>query len=62
MTETEFRSQINRKVQELPADVLQELYDYLEAILDKRKQQPKLNDGLQEWWNGIVNFSDDFLK
>ena len=61
MTKIELQSQIQRKVQGLPADVLQELYDYLEAILEKRKQQSELKDGLQEWWNGIAGFSDDFL-
>ena len=61
MTKIELQSQIQRKVQGLPADVLQELYDYLEAILEKRKQQSELKDGLQEWWNGIADFSDDFL-
>lgn len=61
MTKIELQSQIQRKVQGLPADVLQELYDYLEAILEKRKQQSELKDGLQEWWNSIADFSDDFL-
>lgn len=61
MTKIELQSQIERKVQGLPADVLQELYDYLEAILEKRKQQSELKDGLQNWWNGIADFSDDFL-
>jgi len=61
MTKIELQSQIQRKVQGLPADVLQELYDYLEAILEKRKQQSEQKNGLQEWWNGIADFSDDFL-
>ncbi|SEJ29617.1 Protein of unknown function [Dyadobacter sp. SG02] len=61
MTKIELQSQIQRKVQGLPADVLQELYDYLESILEKRKQQSAQKDGLQEWWNGIADFSDDFL-
>ncbi len=61
MTKIELQSQIQRKVQGLPADVLQELYDYLEAILERRKQQSELKEGLQEWWNGIADFSDDFL-
>jgi hypothetical protein len=61
MTKIELQSQIQRKVQGLPADVLQELYDYLEAILEKRKQQSELKQGLQEWWNDIADFSDDFL-
>ena len=39
MTKIELQSQIQRKVQELPADVLQELYEYMESILEKRKQQ-----------------------
>ena len=45
MTKIELQSQIQRKVQSLPADVLQELYDYLEAILEKRKQRSDLKDG-----------------
>ena len=61
MTKIELQSQIQRKVQGLPADVLQELYDYLETILEKRKQQSEQKEGLQEWWNGIADFSDDFL-
>ncbi|MCF0071976.1 DUF2281 domain-containing protein [Dyadobacter sp. CY261] len=61
MTKIELQSQIERKVQGLPADVLQELYDYLESILEKRKQQSELKDGLLEWWKGIADFSDDFL-
>lgn len=61
MTKIELQSQIQRKVQGLPADVRQELYDYLETILEKRKQQSELKDGLLEWWNGIADFSDDFL-
>lgn len=61
MTKIELQSQIQRKVQGLPADVLQELYDYLEAILEKRKQQAEVKSSLQEWWNGIAGFSDDFL-
>nr|WP_295927323.1 DUF2281 domain-containing protein [uncultured Dyadobacter sp.] len=61
MTKIELQTQIQKKVQGLPADVLQELYDYLESILEKRQQQSELKDGLQEWWNGIADFSDDFL-
>lgn len=61
MTKIELQSRIQRKVQGLPADVLQELYDYLEAILEKRKQQSEQKEGLQEWWNGIADFSNDFL-
>lgn len=61
MTKIELQSQIQRKVQGLPADVLQELYDYLETILEKRKQQAEVKNSLQEWWNGIADFSDDFL-
>ncbi|OJV21033.1 MAG: hypothetical protein BGO21_09110 [Dyadobacter sp. 50-39] len=61
MTKIELQSQIQRKVQGLPADVLQELYDYLETILEKRKQQAEVKSSLQEWWNGIADFSDDFL-
>ncbi|WP_439557961.1 hypothetical protein [Dyadobacter sp.] len=61
MTKIELQSQIQRKVQELPADVLQELYEYMESILEKRKQQAELENGLQKWWNGIADFSDDYL-
>lgn len=61
MTKIELQSQIQRKVQELPADVLQELYEYMESILEKRKQQAALENGLQKWWNGIADFSDDYL-
>jgi hypothetical protein len=61
MTKIELQSQIQRKVQELPADVLQELYEYMESILEKRKQQAEFEKGLQKWWNGIADFSDDYL-
>jgi len=61
MTKIELQSQIQRKVQELPADVLQELYEYMESILEKRKQQAAVKNGLQKWWNDIANFSDDYL-
>jgi hypothetical protein len=60
MTKIELQSQIQRKVQGLPADVLQEVYEYLEAILEKHKKQSESKDGLQEWWNSIAGFSDDF--
>ncbi|WP_031528679.1 hypothetical protein [Dyadobacter crusticola] len=61
MTKIELQSKIQRKVQELPADVLQELYEYMESILEKRKQQAEIENGLQNWWSSIADFSDDYL-
>ena len=63
MTKIELQSQIQRKVQELPLDLLQEVYDYMEFILEKRKRKPysKIED-LENWWQNISNFSGDFME
>lgn len=63
MTKIELQSQIQRKAQELPLDLLQEVYDYMEFILEKRKRKPysKIED-LENWWQNISNFSGDFME
>ena len=63
MTKIELQSQIQRKAQELSLDLLQEVYDYMEFILEKRKRKPysKIED-LENWWQNISNFSGDFME
>ena len=62
MTKIELQSQIQRKMKELPADLLQEVYDYMESILEKRKKNlNQENQKLEEWWNNITHFSSDFM-
>jgi hypothetical protein len=63
MTKIELQSQIQRKAQELPPDLLQEVFDYMEFILEKRKKRPYSQDhDMEKWWNNITNFSSDFMK
>ena len=63
MTKIELQSQIQRKAQELPLDLLQEVYDYMEFILDKRKRKPySKTEDLENWWQNISNFSGDFME
>ncbi|MCE7067886.1 DUF2281 domain-containing protein [Dyadobacter sp. CY326] len=62
MTKIELQSQIQRKAQELPLDLLQEVYDYMEFILEKRKRRPYSKDqDLENWWHNISNFSGDYM-
>jgi hypothetical protein len=62
MTKIELQSQIQRKAQELPPDLLQEVFDYMEFILEKRKKRPYSQDeDMEKWWNNITNFSNDFM-
>ncbi|MCF2516273.1 DUF2281 domain-containing protein [Dyadobacter sp. CY351] len=63
MTKIELQSQIQRKAQELPLDLLQEVYDYMEFILEKRKRKPySKTEDLENWWQNISNFSGDFMQ
>ncbi|MCF2491290.1 DUF2281 domain-containing protein [Dyadobacter sp. CY347] len=63
MTKIELQSQIQRKAQELPLDLLQEVYDYMEFILEKRKRKPySKTEDLENWWQNISNFSGDFME
>lgn len=63
MTKIELQSQIQRKMQELPPDLLQEVYDYMEFILEKRKKKLAESDlRLAKWWSNLDNFSEDFLS
>jgi hypothetical protein len=62
MTNTELQSQIQRKAQELPPDLLQEVFDYMEFILEKRKKRPYSQDHtIENWWRNMSNFSNDFM-
>ena len=60
---TELQNEIQRKALELPPDLLQEVYDYMEFIAEKKKKRAFLSDqDLEKWWKNLDNFSDDFMK
>ena len=63
MTITELQNQIQRKTLELPPDLLQEVYDYMEFIVEKKRKRLFSSDQeFQKWWKNLDNFSDDFMK
>ena len=63
MTITELQSEIQRKALELPPDLLQEVYDYMEFIAEKKRKRAFLSEqDLEKWWKNLDNFSDDFMK
>ena len=63
MTITELQSKVQRKALELPPDLLQEVFDYMEFIAEKKKKRAFLSDqDLEKWWKNLDNFSDDFMK
>ena len=63
MTITELQNEIQRKALELPPDLLQEVYDYMEFIAEKNWKRAFLSDqDLEKWWKNLDNFSDDFMK
>jgi len=63
MTAAELQNQIQRKAKDLSPDLLQEVYDYMEFILDKRKKRADIQDKvLQDWWRNLSNFSNDFMN
>ena len=63
MTITELQNEIQRKALELPPDLLQEVYDYMEFIAEKKKKRAFLsNQDLEKLWKNLANFSDDFMK
>ena len=63
MTITELQNQIQRKAQELPPDLLQEVFDYMEFIVEKKRKRLFSSDQeFQKWWKNLDNFSDDFMK
>ena len=63
MTITELQSEIQRKALELPPDLLQEVYDYMEFIAEKKRKRAFLSEqDLKKWWKNLDNFSDDFMK
>lgn len=63
MTTIELQHQIQRKAMELPADLLQEVFDYMEMIARKRQGEtsPK-NIDLEKWWSNLSEFSNDFMR
>ncbi|MEO6284817.1 MAG: DUF2281 domain-containing protein [Dyadobacter sp.] len=62
MTKIELQSQIQRKAQELPPDLLQEVFDYMEFILEKRKKKPySKSQDVDNWWHNISGFSHDYM-
>jgi hypothetical protein len=62
MTAAELQNQIQRKAQELPPDLLQEVFDYMEFVLEKRKKSAVAQDNdLATWWGSLEQFSDDFM-
>jgi len=62
MTKIELQSRIQRKAQELPPDLLQEVYDYMEFILEKRKKKPySKSQDVENWWSNITSFSSDYM-
>jgi len=63
MTITELQNQIQRKTLELPPDLLQEVYDYMEFIVEKKRKRLFSSDQeFQKWWKNLDNFTDDFMK
>ncbi|MCE7041162.1 DUF2281 domain-containing protein [Dyadobacter sp. CY312] len=63
MTITELQNQIQQKALELPPDLLQEVYDYMEFIVVKSKKREDAQDqSLEKWWGNLSNFSDDYMK
>ena len=63
MTITELQNQIQRKTLELPPDLLQEVFDYMEFIVEKKRKRLFSSDQeFQKWWKNLDNFSDDFMK
>jgi hypothetical protein len=62
MTITELQNQIQQKALELPPDLLQEVYDYMEFIIVKNKKREDIQDeNLKSWWNNLSDFSDDYM-
>lgn len=62
MTKIELQTQVQRKMKELPADLLQEVYEYMESILERRKKEfDRKDQQLEDWWNNITHFSSDFM-
>lgn len=62
MTNIELQSRIQRKAQELPPDLLQEVYDYMEFILEKRRKRPySKSQDIENWWYNISSFSGDYM-
>lgn len=63
MTATELQNRIQRKAQELPPDLLQDVYDYMEFISEKKQKRAFLSGKeLEKWWKNLDNFSSDFMK
>lgn len=63
MTITELQNQIQQKALELPPDLLQEVYDYMEFIVIKnRKREDLQKKSLDQWWQNLDTFSDDYMK
>lgn len=63
MTITELQNQIQQKALELPPDLLQEVYDYMEFIVIKNRKREDLQEkSLDQWWQNLATFSDDYMK
>lgn len=63
MTITELQNQIQQKALELPPDLLQEVYDYMEFIVIKNRKREDLQEkSLDQWWQNLDTFSDDYMK
>lgn len=63
MTTAELQNQIQQKALELPPDLLQEVFDYIEFVVEKKRKKLFVSDQeLQKWWKNLDNFSDDYLK
>ncbi|REA62402.1 hypothetical protein DSL64_09080 [Dyadobacter luteus] len=63
MTITELQNQIQKKALELPPDLLQEVFDYMEFVVEKKRKRLFSSDQeLQKWWKNLDDFSNDYMK
>jgi L-rhamnose mutarotase len=63
MTIIELQNQIQQKALELPPDLLQEVFDYMEFVVEKKRRRLFSSDQeLQKWWENLDDFSNDFMK
>lgn len=58
------REKIKKEVDNLPNNLLEEVFRFLKKISGKNIPRPanKSHEAWEKWWEGLKNFSPDFMN
>jgi len=59
------KEEIKKEVDNLPNNLLEEVYVYLKEVTEKSKEQAsgkEIEQKWERWWENLKNFSPDFMN